>query len=69
VKDVLHINVQEGASLVTISDLSGRILHSIRPKSFTGNQLEVNVENLPAGMYVVSLTDRNNLTTISKVVK
>ncbi len=69
VKDFLHIICPEGALLVTVSDLSGRVLYSTRPKSFTGNQLVVNFEGFPAGMYVVSLTDRNNHTSISKVVK
>ncbi len=69
VKDFLHIDCPEGARLVTVSDLSGRVIYSNRPNSFTGNQLDVNFESFPAGMYVVSLTDRNNRTTISKVIK
>jgi hypothetical protein len=69
VKDILHINCPDGARLVTVSDLSGRVLYSNQPKSFMGNILSVNFDRFPAGMYVVSLTDRNNITTISKVVK
>jgi beta-glucanase (GH16 family) len=69
VRDVLHINCPEGASLVTISDLSGRLLYSSQPMSFTGDVLSVNFDGFPAGMYVVTLTDRKNHTAISKVVK
>jgi len=69
VKDVLHIICPEGAHMVTVSDLSGRVLYSNQPKLSMENQLTVNFESFPAGIYIVSLTDRNNLTTISKVVK
>jgi hypothetical protein len=69
VKDVLHISCPEGALQVTVSDLSGRILYSARPESLSGKQLDVNFENFPKGMYVVSLTDRNNMKSITKVVK
>jgi beta-glucanase (GH16 family) len=69
VKDILHITCPEGARQVTVSDLSGRVLYSIQPKTFTGNQMDVSFESFPAGIYIVSLTDRNNRTTISKVVK
>jgi hypothetical protein len=69
VKDVLYINCPEGAILVTVSDLSGRVLYSNRPKSFNGNALSVGFDNFPKGIYVISLTDRNNRTTVSKVVK
>lgn len=69
VKDVLHINCPEGALLLTVSDLSGRVMYRSRPKSFTGNVLSVNFDSFPAGIYLISLTDRNNRTTLSKVVK
>lgn len=69
VKDVLHINCPDGARMITVSDLSGRVLYRSQPKSFTGNVLSVSFDGFPAGMYVVSLTDRNNRTTISKVIK
>jgi hypothetical protein len=68
VSDVLHINCPDGARLITVSDISGRVLYSSQPKSYT-LILDVNFESFPAGMYVVSLTDRNNRTTISKVIK
>jgi hypothetical protein len=69
VTDMLHISCPAGARLVTVSDLSGRVLYSNQPKAFSGNQLDVNFQDFPAGIYVVTLTDRNNRTSISKVVK
>jgi hypothetical protein len=69
VKDVLYINCPEGVQTVTVSDLSGRVLFSRRPESFAGNLLEINFESFPDGMYFISLTDRNNRTTLSKVLK
>jgi beta-glucanase (GH16 family) len=69
VKDILHIICPGGALLVTVSDLSGRVMYSTRPNLLTGNQLDVNFESFPAGMYIVSLTDRNNVKSITKVIK
>jgi beta-glucanase (GH16 family) len=69
VKDILNINCPAGALQVTVSDLSGRVLYSSRPESFTGNVLSVDFGSFPAGMYVVTLTNRNNRTSVSKVVK
>ena len=69
VKDVLYISCPEGASMVSVSDLSGRVLYVNQPKSFTGNVLSVHFEKFPAGIYIISLTDRNNRTNISRVVK
>jgi beta-glucanase (GH16 family) len=68
VKDVLYIDCPEGAKLVTVNDLTGCIVYTCQPKS-AGNQLEINFESFPAGIYFVSLTNRNNQTAISKVVK
>ena len=68
VNDVLHINCPDGANMITVSDISGRVLYSSQPNSFSGNKLDVNFESFPAGMYVVSLTDRNN-HDMSKVMK
>jgi beta-glucanase (GH16 family) len=69
VTNMLHINCPAGARLITVSDLSGRILYSVHPASVTEQDITVDFENFPAGMYIVSLTDKDYRTSLQKVTR
>ena len=51
---------------VTISNLLGQMLIS---KDCNTNQISINIESLPSGVYVVILTDIDGRKTIKKIIK
>ncbi len=58
-------------SNVTISNLIGQVVYSEVASShaMSGGLWKVNIENLPAGVYVVKITDSEGVKTVSKFVK
>ena len=58
-------------SNVTISSLIGQVVYSevALSHAMTGELWKVNIENLPAGVYVVKVTDSEGIKTVGKFVK
>lgn len=65
VADILTIDMQEDFDQLNICAMDGSLLQSITPQSL---RLDVNMNNWPAGMYLISFI-KNNKTWTTKVVK
>ncbi len=66
VTDVLNINSDKEIRLISVFDISGRKI--VEQKSQTKKAI-VNIENLSAGTYLVSITDSNNKLQTIKIIK
>ncbi|MCM1532079.1 MAG: T9SS type A sorting domain-containing protein [Bacteroides sp.] len=56
VRDVLHFKTEEKLIWVVITDMSGRV---VKTKALSGNEREISVSDLRAGMYVVCFYTNN----------
>jgi hypothetical protein len=68
VKDVLNINLfskPAAGAIVTITDLAGRSVYS---SGITENKMQVNMQNMAAGMYMLKYID-NDRTEVIKITK
>ena len=64
--DNLHISYNKNISSVQIFDLTGRMVKSVQPKI---QMFDVDLTELSSAMYLVKLTDENNIQTEIKIFK
>lgn len=66
VKDILHIVQKDSISKVEIYDLSGKLIQQSNTNS---NAVEVNVQTLVKGVYLLKVISNNGKTQTTKLVK
>ena len=69
--DVLFIELRGGAEIANVAlyDLQGRIVGTWRAASIQGGTATLNVKSIPAGVYVLRVTDADGKEYHRKIVK
>ena len=69
--DVLFIELHGGAGIenVALYDLQGRMVETLRATSLQGGTATINVRNIPAGVYVLRVTDTDGKEYQQKIVR
>lgn len=62
--DALFISNLSGATTITISNLIGETIKEIK---VSGDDVKINVANLPSGLYVITLQDETKLIAVKKL--
>ena len=62
---IINVFAKEGLGVLTLTDLSGRIVKKI---NITESQTQLDVSNIPAGCYIISIQMENTIE-ISKLIK
>lgn len=65
-KNEINIEATNNIKEISISDLSGRTLH--HRTSLNENNLKLNVQNFPAGIYILRITDAEGKTNSKRVI-
>ena len=66
VSNNLSINNIEGINIINLSNILGK---KIRSTKVSGDNITINVADLPKGVYIISLIDNNRNISISKFIK
>ncbi len=66
VNDLMNIHSDVSFDEVLITDISGRTIKTVRA---SGNNMSVNVNQLPEGIYMIKILNNNEVVGFSKVVK
>ena len=68
--ELLYIELSgAGIASVALYDLQGRLVETLRAKSLQGGTATVNMRNVPAGVYVLRVTDANGKEYRQKIVR
>ena len=68
--NILFMNLS-GAGIATVAlyDLQGRLVETLRATSLQGGTVSLNVKSVPAGVYVLRVTDADGKEYRQKVVR
>ena len=68
--DVLYVELTgAGIANVALYDLQGRVVETVRATSLQGGTATLNMHNIPAGVYVLHVTDGEGKEYRQKVVR
>ena len=68
--DILYIELSNaGIANVALYDLQGRVVETLRATSLQGGTATINMHNIPAGVYILHVTDGDGKEYRQKVVR